>query len=215
MDLKGKIVNFLGDSITEGVGVEECRNLRYDNIIKEKCGLKSTNNYGISGTRLAYQTAPSVNPSWDLYFCGRAYRMDKSADLIVVYGGVNDCIHGDAPFGEIGDKSPSTFCGAVEYLMTELNELFPNAAKVFMTPAKMNYSDVMPKSGRKLTEYGSVIKITAEKHNISVLDLHERLPIDPNIEADKEKYTIDGLHFNAEGHKVIADTLIDFIENEM
>ena len=36
MELKEKIVSFLGDSITEGVGVENCTEKRYDNIIKKK-----------------------------------------------------------------------------------------------------------------------------------------------------------------------------------
>ena len=31
MELKGKTINFLGDSITEGVGVSDIQNNRYDN----------------------------------------------------------------------------------------------------------------------------------------------------------------------------------------
>ena len=109
--------------------------------------------------------------------------------------------------------------------MKKLNELYPNAAKVFMTPARMQYENMNDEKpspremkyfdAKPLADYGRIIKETAGKYNIKVLDLYEKLPINPNIAADKEKYTIDGLHFNAEGHKVIADTLIDFIENEM
>ena len=54
MELKGKIINFLGDSITEGVGVEKTENI-FHQIIKEKYGLKEAENYGISGTRIAKQ----------------------------------------------------------------------------------------------------------------------------------------------------------------
>ena len=225
MNLRGKVVDFLGDSITEGFGIEACLDKRYDNIIKEKCGLKNAYNYGIGGTRIAYQMKPSEEPVWDLYFCGRVYLMNKEADVIVVYGGVNDYTHGDAPFGKMGDTTPQTYCGAVDFLMNKLNELYPNAAKVFMTPARMQYENMndekpSPRSmkysdAKPLVDYGRVINETAEKYNIKVLDLYERLPINPNIAADKEKYTIDGLHFSAEGHKVLADTLINFIENEM
>lgn len=225
MDLKDKTINFLGDSITEGVGVEECLEKRYDNVIKEKCGLKAANNYGISGTRLAYQSKPSDTPSFDLYFCGRAIYMDKNADIIVVYGGVNDYQHGDAYFGKIGDTTPETYCGAVDLLMRELNELYPNAKKVFMTPARMQYDntdDEKPSTreckapdAKPLAEYGEVIKVTAEKYGINVLDLYNRLPINPRNAADKEKYTIDGLHFNGEGHKVLAETLMSYLENEL
>ena len=50
MDLKGKTINFLGDSITEGCGVTDIEANRYDNVIKRNCQLKKVNNYGIGGT---------------------------------------------------------------------------------------------------------------------------------------------------------------------
>ena len=56
--------------------------------------LKKVNNYGIGGTRIAHQNVPSEKPRYDLCFCGRAYNMERNADIIVVYGGVNDYIHG-------------------------------------------------------------------------------------------------------------------------
>ena len=100
MDIRGFRVNFLGDSITEGVGVRDRASNRYDNRLAAACGLAGVNNYGISGTRLAHQVHASEKPRYDLCFCGRAFNIDQSADIIVVYGGVNDYIHGDAPIGE-------------------------------------------------------------------------------------------------------------------
>ena len=158
-------------------------------------------------------------------FCGRAYNLYKKSDIIVVYGGVNDYIHGDAPFGQIGDKTPATFCGGVEFLMNILPELYPQAKIIFMTPAHCMHggiSDNMP-SGNKnkaddakpLYEYVNIIEKTAKLHNINVLNLFERLPINPNISEDFEKYTVDGLHFNENGHAVLADLLLSFIENEI
>lgn len=102
MELKGKIIDFLGDSITEGVGVRDIENNRYDNILKRKYGLKAVYNYGIGGTRYAHQSKPSLKPRHDLCFCGRAFNLNPDADIIVVYGGVNDYIHGDAPIGNWG-----------------------------------------------------------------------------------------------------------------
>ena len=52
MNLAGKRVAFLGDSITEGAGVVDQSN-RYDNVLKKECGLAETFNYGIGGTRIA------------------------------------------------------------------------------------------------------------------------------------------------------------------
>lgn len=221
MDLKGKIVNFLGDSITEGVGVND-QNMRYDNIIHQKLELAAHYNYGVGGSRLAHQSVPSETPRYDLCFCGRAYLIEKNADLTVVFGGVNDYIHGDAYFGSMEDKTPETFCGAVYFLMNFLKNNYPDQKIVFMTPAHMHFrgvsdSLVSPRPIKKpdakpLAAYVEVIKARGEELGVPVLDLFEKLPIDPNNEDDKAKYTGDGLHLNDLGHAVLADTLAKFLE---
>jgi lysophospholipase L1-like esterase len=221
MELKGKIIDFLGDSITEGVGVTD-QNNRYDNVIHRRFELAAHYNYGIGGTRLAHQSVPSEIPRYDLCFCGRAYLLDKSADLIVVYGGVNDYIHGDAYFGTMEDRTPTTFCGAVYFLMNLLKTNYEGKKIVFMTPAHMHFKGISDKfpTGRPmkkpdaqpLSAYVEVIKARGEELGIPVLDLFEKLPIDPNNESDREKYTVDGLHFNDEGQGILAKTLGDFLE---
>lgn len=223
MKLEGKVVDFLGDSITEGVGVADIVNNRYDNVLKRKCKLKAVYNYGIGGTRLAHQMAPSEKPRHDLCFCGRAYDLNPEADLIVVYGGTNDFFHGDAPIGTPEDTTPATFYGAVEFLMNLLKKTYEGKRIVFMTPAhcckggeetdkkpsprKMKKPDAMPLIG-----YVNIIIEKGKQHGIPVLNLYEQLGIDPNDEADRVTYTADGLHFNDAGHAVLADCLAHFLE---
>ncbi|MBQ5889727.1 MAG: SGNH/GDSL hydrolase family protein, partial [Clostridia bacterium] len=89
MEIKGKIINFLGDSITEGIGLDDVKDC-YDRVLLRKCEPKEIRNYSISGSRLAHQSKPSTKAHYDLCFCGRAFYMDRNADIIVVYGGVND-----------------------------------------------------------------------------------------------------------------------------
>ena len=221
MQLEGKIINFLGDSITEGTGVTDKENYRYVNIICRVYGLKAVNNYGIGGTRIAHQSVPSDKPRYDLCFCGRAYNIDPRADITVVYGGVNDYIHGDAPIGTPTDQTPETFWGGVNFLMAFLKERFIGKTVVFMTPAracpdgmsdmiKFNHpakrEDAMP-----LVGYVDIIKAAGKAHDIPVLDMYHSFPIDPNNEKDRKKYTVDGLHFNNEGHKIIAKHLASFL----
>lgn len=224
MNISGYKVNFLGDSITEGVGVTDMENCRYDNRLIKMCNLSSVNNYSISGTRLAHQTHPSAKPRYDLCFCDRAYDMDITADMVIVYGGVNDYIHGDAPFGEIGDTTPETFCGGVYFLMNFLRETYGDKPIVFMTPARCflrhEVDDLIPSThaakrtvGKPLCDYVDAILETAKKFNVAVLDLYRNLGLDPHDPECFEKYTIDGLHFNDEGHRVLANCLKDFIES--
>lgn len=222
MELMGKTVEFLGDSITEGVGVADIENCRYDNRLKKMLGLGQVHNYGIGGTRLAHQSVPSEKPRYDLCFCGRAYDLDKNADLIVVYGGVNDWIHGDAPFGEMTDTTPATFCGGVDFLMRLLKSEYENIPVVFLTPAHANFdgmTDAQPSTrkvkkpdAKPLVAYVDVIAEKGREYGIPVLDLYRHLGIDPNRLADKQSYTADGLHFNDEGHGVLAKCLADFLK---
>ncbi len=217
MELKGKIINFLGDSITEGVGVEDLNN-RYDNRLKEATGAACVNNYGISGTRIAHQRKSSEKPRFDLCFCGRAWDLNKDADIVVVFGGTNDYGHGDAPFGSMADNTPDTYCGAVEYLMNLLKELHTDAQIVFMTPARregdLNPSaDASKTEAKPLADYVGIIKIKGKEHGIAVLDLYENLGVNPNDAKEKEMLAPDGLHFNDDGHKIIAECLMDFLKN--
>ena len=221
MDIRGFRVNFLGDSITEGVGVRDRASNRYDNRLAATCGLAGVNNYGISGTRLAHQVHASEKPRYDLCFCGRAYDMDTTADMVIVYGGVNDYIHGDAPFGEMGDTTPATFCGGVRFLMQYLSENYAGKPIVFMTPARCLTStadDLAPSThpykredAKPLLAYVEVIEKTAKQFGIPVLNLYRDLGIDPHDPEDFRTYTADGLHFNDAGHALLCDRLAAFI----
>ena len=217
MNTEGFTVNVLGDSITEGHGLTDLT-CRYDRLLKEMCGWKEVRNYGIGGTRIAHQTHPSACAWWDLDFCGRVYRMDPQADLVIVYGGTNDYGHGDAPFGKVGDTDRTTFCGSVRYLLEALTTRYPDAVRIIMTPARRT-GDLLPSQnadktvpGFPLKNYADAIRAVAANYPVRVLDLYEDLGIDPNKEDDRIRYTADGLHFNEAGHRAIAEKLRAFIE---
>lgn len=223
MELQGKIIAFLGDSITEGAGVVDRDNCRYDNVIAREAGLKKVYNYGIGGTRLAHQRQVSDNPRHDLCFCGRAHNVTSEADIVVVYGGINDYLHGDAPIGQIGDTTPATFCGGVYYLMNLLKKRFEGKPVVFLTPAhchRPSQGDLEPsKNPRKgpdaqpVLYYVETIKETAKLFDIPVLDLYHNLGLNPNDPEIREKYTADGLHFNDAGHAILAKCVLDFLKS--
>lgn len=224
MDIRGLKVNFLGDSITEGVGVSDIANCRYVERLAKTWELR-TNIYAIGGTRLAHQIQPSEPPRKDLCFCGRAYDMDTTADMVIVYGGVNDYLHGDAPLGQMGDTTPATFYGGVYFLMRYLKENYPNKPVVFMTPARCSYRSAFGvvsyqnpscypiKGGNKATllDYVQAVLETGKLLGIPVLDLYHDLPLDTNDEQIYKTYTVDGLHFNNDGHGILAETLQNFL----
>ncbi len=213
MELKGKKINFLGDSITEGHGTSssECC---FTSILKKEYGLAEARNYGIGGTRIAPQAKPSQDERLDQNFCGRYACMDDDADIVVVFGGTNDFGHGDAPLGSVGDNTNDTFCGACNMLYSGLRSKYPYSFIIVMTPThRCNEDnprgDGYKKPGATLKEYVHVIKDIASKYSFPVLDLFEG---EAAYEL-KEEYFPDGLHPDDKGHKVLARLIAEFIEN--
>ena len=68
-----------------------------------------------------------------------------------------------------------------------------------------------PRTGRTLGEYAAEIVRAGERNGVDVLDLYNKLPLDPDREKDRLVYTTDGLHPNDAGHELIASALHDFL----
>lgn len=211
MELKGKKINFLGDSITQGVGVSSPEN-KYVEVFAKKYELALARNYGISGTRIARQQNPTdSNPPFDKDFCSRVCEMDTDADIVVIFGGTNDFGHGDAPFGSFSDRTPDTFFGACHTLFTSIIERFPKSEVVVMTPIHRAVED--RENRPSLCEFVKAIREVAEFYSIPVLDLYRNSGIVPMLEVNRETYAPDGLHPNDAGAKRIADRLGAFLQS--
>ena len=213
MELKGKKVLFLGDSITQGVGVSSVEH-RYTDVFAKITGAEVFN-YGISGTRIARQHSVSDNRSFDQNFVDRSLRMNDEADFVVVFGGTNDYGHGDAPIGCFTDTADTTFYGAMHTLCKNLYERYPTATVLFMTPLHRltELSTLKTYQGRYATlkDYVDIIREVCEFYAIPVLDLYSRSGMQPLIEKNRELYMKDGLHPTDAGAQRIAHMLASFI----
>lgn len=208
MIIKGKKINFLGDSITEGVGVS-APDRKYVEVFARKFEPLLVRNYGISGTRIARQHTPYHWPQADQDFCMRAPTMEPDADIVVVFGGTNDFGHGDAPFGSFEDRTPDTFYGACHTLMTTLIERYPAAEIVLMTP--LHRACETREGVRDLCEYVQAIRCVAAYYALPVLDLYTMSGIQPQNEVNRRQYAPDGLHPNDAGAERVADRLGAFL----
>ena len=176
MNLEGKKINFLGDSITFGFGLLDLPELTEDfypltmapednpllsidpdglegsfvNVLRSECALEAARNYGICGSRIARQQDDGRPDMFPDTFCDRAGRMDPDADIVVVFGGTNDFGHGNAPFGAFEDRDDSTFCGALHMLFRMLIEKYPAAEIVICTPLHRADEDNTMGDGSKL-----------------------------------------------------------------
>ncbi len=214
MELKGLKINFLGDSITEG----------YDSSDLEHCywGLLAKNDgviargYGIAGTRIARQQSMFIDPKWDDYFRTRVDKMDPDADVVVVFGGVNDHGHGDAHLGKMSDRTDDTFYGALHLLYQDIIKRYPGAKLVVMTPMRYEDEDALVngfgiRKDGPLSAYRDAICEVAEDYDIYLLDIYNKCGIDPRDPKLRREFTSDGLHPNDAGHAVIYRLLRDFL----
>lgn len=220
MKLDGLKINFLGDSITQGIGPSAPENIYHAILAKEE-GIIARN-YGISGTRYAYQKGTPKRPRLGYEdsndFCSRFDKMDDDADVVVVFGGVNDYSHGDASMGYFGDTTYETFYGACDYLYRGLLIKYLGKQIVVMTPLHMIDEKKIPEIKMPggygiLRDYVKAIKEVAEYYSIPVLDLYAVSGIQPDIEEVRSKYMPDGIHPNDEGHKIIAARLKTFLQS--
>ena len=215
MELKGKKINFLGDSITEGAGAS-CREIGFVSVVGKKTGAV-VRNYGIGGTRIARRETPSPVARWDANYLDRAETMDEDADIVVVFGGTNDFGHGNGVLGTFENTAEDeyTFYGALKSLHERLIRRFPDAEIVFLTPTHRSSEDVTTNEiglpCRPLIEYRNAILEVCRWYGTPVLDLFAVSGIQPKSPPLKQKFMPDGLHPNDRGAERVADRIIAFL----
>ena len=213
MELKGKKINFLGDSITEGVGTSGAAKV-YHALLKEKVGLNVARNYGKSGTKIARLPKITDNP-FDLDFNLRAPDMDKDADIVVVFGGTNDYGHAVIPLGSFDNEDIHTFYGGMHNLCKYLVTEYVGKTIVFMTPVHRMEEKKFDgcENSSDLICFVKAIREVCEHYSIPVLDLYKESGMHGNMRVWCDKYMPDGLHPNDLGHEIMAHKLQKFLEN--
>lgn len=207
-------INFLGDSITEGAGASS-KQTKYVSLVGQMLGCESRN-YGKGGTRIAKQTVPSEVADYDDDFLTRSEGMSNDADLVFVFGGTNDYGHGDAKLGDIDSRDEYTFCGAVNALIDKLSARYGKEKLCFILPLhRYNEDNVYGEGNKKeagapLSAYVTLLKELLEKQGVEMLSFEKEFPI-PVSNAGDDGLTVDGLHPNDVGHRIIAEKICDYI----
>lgn len=214
MELKNLKINVLGDSITEGIGSCGIEN-SYPSVIHNLTGAL-VRNYGLNGSRIAKY--PEIEDWRD--FNSRALTMESDADVVIVFGGTNDFGHGSyEKFGTSDSRDKKTFLGALRVLFETLNEKYPAAFIMFMTPLhRITENETVNEHGKPkpvLEEYSKAAKSLAEALDIHVLDMRKLCPFTPMNKDDVEKYIPDGLHPSAEGSAILAEIIVDYLEKNI
>ena len=213
-------INALGDSITEGIGASS-PDKAYPVVLAGLTGA-NVNNYGVSGSRITDIESPYFNPG---SFVDRMYNMDKTADLIIVFGGTNDFWCGDCPIGKRTDTCVNTFYGALNKMIPYLKNTYSNSDIVFVVHYQQS-KDADETHSYKRSTYGNYGTGTLKEYRIAILDRCEYygIPVldlyadyDLNTADNREalekygNYICDGCHLNDAGYNLLARKIYKFI----
>lgn len=207
-----KKITFLGDSITCGNYLDE--EVRYVTLVKKHFPWAEFHNHSVSGSRIGDYIGVDprrIGPS----FVERYSGMPDDMDIVVVFGGSNDFGIGNEPLGSKEDYTTQTFYGALNVLLTGLKKKYEHAIIIYMTPIhRRNEMEPNVFTGAAFREYIEAIRDRVKAHGIRLLDLYEAKSLQPNETYYENLIRQDGIHPNEEGHRLIAEELIAYLENE-
>lgn len=200
--LKGKKLNFLGDSITYGSGSSH----PFTYYLEQKYGC-TCRNYGIAGSTIQYDE--NRNP-----MCIRYAEMDDDADIVAVMGGTNDYWN-NKPLGTMGDTTNTTFYGALDVLINGMIAKYPAALFYMVTPPHGdnggNFDGSAKSNSGSMQDIANAVKEVAAKYAVPVLDVFNAGGLYPSISAQKDLFYSDGVHLNTEGQKKLANLHAAFL----
>ncbi len=200
----------MGDSITVGTytapGQEAPMSIahpNYTDLLQAALGCEEMENYGMNGTSAS--NSSDVAPEEAL--CIRCVKY-RDADYVVIAIGTND-FGTNVELGKPEDSEKETFYGALRVIFSTVKENNPNAKIVVLSPLP-RIDEEPNKKGYILDDYRNALKQRAAEWEFVFVD-GRQLPICPTDPTHKEKYIFDGVHFNEDGHKFIAELLLRHI----
>ena len=211
IDFSDVKISIMGDSITAGIGLEEMEvgKCAYPSVLKEILGCKEIVNLGIGGS--------SVSRTGDYAMVERWPHIPKDSDIIIVFGGSNDCLFEN--IWQLGNieydlrMNKETFCGdldemasAMKWTYKEHNE--DNYVKfIYINPPStiLNESVSQTRNMVHQSKFAEAINTIVPPYGFEVIDLYNNNILNSYDKDVNEQFVPDGIHPNAEGHRILAE----------
>lgn len=194
----------IGDSLTTST---QYTNKFYYDYINDKTGIQAVD-MGVSGTGYLNKSANQSN------FYERASLVDSDANVITFFGSLNDINGAYYSLGNATDVNTTTLCGAINTAITNVLAKNPTARIGIITPTP--WKDFLPNDPTSLaSRYVEKMIEICKLRGIPCLDLYHNSGMQPQIQAYRNRYyandPFNGVHPSAEGHKIIAALIMDFL----
>ncbi len=140
--------------------------------------------------------------------------LDKKPDLVTISVGVNDVWHGFDEGHPNGDGPRGIpipdFVKNVDSMVTQAQSA---GIKVVILSTTLIYENLDSLENAKATSYNAALRDIARRHNCTFVDYQKPfrnlVKTYRNTTGGRDNFlTVDGVHMNAEGNKVMAHTLL-------
>lgn len=241
LELQGKTVAFIGDSITKGTyGVSAGKN--FHAVFAQLTGSTDVN---LGENSAVFVSNPSGGNSSHPRLIDKVTAANlSSADMVVVFAGTNDFSYDSKAIGShfaeetitpnsrIGNKKrvpPSdtdTFSGAVHELILAIRAIIGEKPIVIMTPlnrGRTSASTYNPNTaecninGDYMSDFVDALKDIGRFYSIPVFETGAYFNADPTdkVGTGQSTYFYDCLHPNDAGHERLGKLLYKFIANNL
>jgi len=226
IDFSNVKITMLGDSITCGVNLSEEEAAEYSvpAVLQKILGCREVVDLGIGGSSVSRAGAdPMVE---------RYHEIDKDSDIIIVFGGSNDCLSlTKEQFGSLDADQRmrvGTFCGDLDELCADIQYEYQtrngekNSKLLYINPPStiigVELYERDPDNKVYQMHYAEAINAIAPKYGFEVIDLYNNNILN-SIDFDVDRELVpDGIHMNKEGYRILAEhiasQIIQRIEKE-
>ena len=195
--LKGKTFTVIGDSYLAGNGLD--KNLVWPALLAKKYDMVF-NNYGMNGSTMSNYVTTN-NPMVVRY----ANMTNNNPDIVIIEGGRND-YNKNVPIGENGSTDTKTMKGAARFLITKIQEKYPNALIICLTVWEVGGNT--NSAGNYCSDYGkALLEVCADMNVPCINAMDQELTGVKMTDANfRSKYCMkasDISHLNEAGMKLV------------
>lgn len=203
-------INFIGDSITEGVGGNldaEGRQISYVNYVQEALQFGEVCNNGYAGAMIS-----GYNNNDEMAIGVHEGVFVRDSEITVFYVGLNDFL-ADVEvknFGVPDNGTTGGYCGQLQKIINPLKTNYPNTLFFFVTayqtPETSSTKEYINFNGvPTLNDYMEQLRILARQNGYPVIDLYSIGLMDMHDAVTAENLLADSIHPNDAGYRILGE----------